>query len=616
VAERHPFASRLAEGPLVADGAMGTMLYARGVSLDQCLEAANLDRPELVLGIHRAYVEAGAELLETNTFGATAIKLAAHGMADQVEALNAAGVRLAREAASGSTRRIWIGGSIGPLGRPIAPLGKLTAEEASDAFAVQAQALAAAGADLLVVETFIDLNEIVAAVQGAQRVTSLPIVAQMTFAQDGRTLLGYTPEEIVARLEPLGAAVIGANCSVGPHALVEVMERMAAVSHVPLSAMPNAGLPAYVGGRFVYVASPAYMADYARTLAEAGVAVVGGCCGTTPEHIAAIRDTLVGRRATFARPKATASVKLPPPPPPMVEAGGTLAQRLGSRFVVTVEVAPPRGSEDAEELENCRRLRAAGVDAIDVSDNPMARLRMSPWATAARIEREVGLETILHFTMRDRNLIRLQSDLLAVHALGIRNLLVVRGDPPQAGDYPQATSVSDIHPSGLVRMIKEFNKGRDVAGNPIGVPTRFLVGVALNLSARDPAREARALERKLAAGADFILTMPIFDPETLDRFFEGFGRPPVPLLVGVLPLHGAKHAEFLHNELPGMAVPERVRMQMRAAADGREAGLRAAHELLLSIRDRVAGVYLIPSFGRYHRIIDLVREVRAALPAR
>jgi homocysteine S-methyltransferase len=358
------------------------------------------------------------------------------------------------------------------------------------------------------------------------------------------------------------------------------------------------------------------MAEHARALVELGVAVIGGCCGTTPEHIAAIRDAVLGVRAISPRPRPSAVAPPPPPPVPAAEEPGTLSQKLGRRFVVTVEVSPPRGAQDAEELESCRQLRAAGVDAVDVSDNPMARLRMSPWAVAARIQREVGLETILHFTMRDRNLIRLQSDLLGVHALGIRNLLVVRGDPPQAGDYPQATAVSDIHPSGLVRMIKEFNQGRDVAGNVIGSPTRFLVGVALNLAARDLGREARALERKLEAGGDFICTMPIFEADTLDRFLDHFGPLPVPVLIGVLPLHSERHAEFLHNELPGMVVPDGIRERMRAAKDGRETGLRAARELLLETRGRVAGAYLIPSFGRFDRIVELVREVRPALPAR
>ncbi|MGH2404533.1 MAG: bifunctional homocysteine S-methyltransferase/methylenetetrahydrofolate reductase, partial [bacterium] len=477
----HPFLARLTEGPMLADGAMGTMLYARGVPFDQCFDATNLTDPDLVRGIHEAYITAGAELVETNTFGANRLKLAVHGLAERASAINSAGARVAREAADAAGRRIWVAGSIGPLGRPMAPLGATTSDEAAEVFAEQARALAGGGADVLILETFIDLKELEAAVGAARRTADLPIIAQMTFTPDGRTVLGYAPEEIVERLERLGVAVIGANCSVGPYAIVEVLERMAAVSHTPLSAMPNAGLPTYVGGRFAYVASPVYMADHARALAETGVAVIGGCCGTTPEHTAAMREAIVGRTRTVPAPRAAA-----PPPAPMqstpVEPPGSLAQKLGTRFVMTVEVTPPRGVHDADELEQCRRLRAVGVDAINVADNPMARLRMSPWATAARIQREVGVETILHFTTRDRNLIRLQSDLLAVHTLGIRTILVLRGDLPQTGDYPQATAVSDIQPSGLVRMIKGFNQGRAGGGHPIGAPTRFLVGVALNMA--------------------------------------------------------------------------------------------------------------------------------------
>ncbi len=614
-AATHPFVVRLAEGPMLGDGAMGTMLYARGVPFDQCFDATNLNDPDLVRGIHEAYVAAGAELLETNTFSANRLKLAAHGLAERADAINSAGARVAREASQAAGRRVWVAGSIGPLGRPIAPLGATTSEEAEEVFAEQARALAGAGVDLLILETFIDLNELEAAVRAAQRAADLPIIAQMTFTPDGRTVLGYAPDEIVERLERLRVAVIGANCSVGPYAIIEVLERMAAVSRTPLSAMPNAGLPTYAGGRFAYVASPVYMAEHARTLAEMGALLIGGCCGTTPEHIVAMRESIANRGRTVPAPRVSKPV---PAAIPVLstEPPGSLTQKLGKRFVMTVEVTPPRGVHDADELEHCRRLRAAGVDAINVADNPMARLRMSPWATAARIEREVGVETILHFTTRDRNLIRLQSDLLAVHALGIHAILVLRGDLPQTGDYPQATAVSDIQPSGLVRMIKGFNQGREVGGHPIGAPTRFLVGVALNMGARDLDRELRGLERKLAAGADFICTMPVFDPEVLEKFRARVGELPVPALIGVLPLHSARHAEFLHNELPGMVIPEAIRTQLRDARDGREAGLRLASDLLRAIRGRVAGAYLIPSFGRYDRIAELVGEMRATLPAR
>ncbi len=611
----HPFLVRLAEGPMLADGAMGTMLYARGVHFDQCFDATNLTDPDLVRGIHEAYVAAGAELLETNTFGANRLKLAAHGLGERAEAINAAGARVAREATAGAGRRIWVAGSIGPLGRPMAPLGATTGDEAEEVFIEQARALAGGGVDLLILETFMDLNELEAAVRAVQRAANLPVIAQMTFTPDGRTVLGYAAEEIVERLERLRVAVIGANCSVGPYAIVEVLERMAAASRTPLSAMPNAGLPTYVGGRFAYVASPVYMAEHARALAEMGVALIGGCCGTTPEHTAAMREAIAGRARTVPAPRPGAAIPASVPAP-SAEPPGSLAQKLGHRFVMTVEVTPPRGVHDADELEHCRRLRAAGVDAVNVADNPMARLRMSPWATAARIQREVGVETILHFTTRDRNLIRLQSDLLAVHALGIRTILVLRGDLPQTGDYPQATAVSDIQPSGLVRMIKGFNQGREVGGHPIGAPTRFLVGVALNMAASDLDREIRGLDRKLAAGADFICTMPIFEVQALERFASRVGSLPVPLLIGVLPLHSARHAEFLHNELPGMVIPDGVRAQLRGARDGREAGLRLASDLLRAIRARVGGAYLIPSFGRYDRIAELVGVVRAALPTR
>jgi len=613
----HPFVVRLAAGPLLADGAMGTMLYARGVPFDQCFDATNITDPGVVRGIHEGYLAAGADLLETNTFGANRLKLAAHGLSDRTEEINAAGARLAREAAGTAGRRVWVAGSIGPIGRPIAPLGVTGGDEAAAVFTEQARALAGGGVDVLVLETFADLNEIDVAVKAVQRAVDLPVVAQMTFTPDARTLLGYTPEEIVERLERLGVAVIGANCSVGPYGVVEVLERMVAVSRTPLSAMPNAGLPTYVGGRFAYVASPAYTAEHARILAEMGVAIIGGCCGTTPEHIAAMREAIATRSRTAPAPASrTPAIPRAPAPAPTPETPGSLAQKLGRRFVLTVEVTPPRGAHDADELEHCRRLRAAGVDAINVADNPMARLRMSPWATAARVQREVGLETILHFTTRDRNLIRLQSDLLAVHALGIRTILVLRGDLPQTGDYPQATAVSDIQPSGLVKMVKEFNQGREGGGNPIGAPTRFLVGVALNMGASNLDRELRGLDRKLAAGSDFVCTMPIFEPQVLDRFLTRVGVLPVPMLIGVLPLHGVRHAEFLHNELPGMTIPDAVRAQLREARDGRETGFRLAREMLLSIRDRVNGAYLIPSFSRYDRVADLVGELRALQPSR
>lgn len=610
------FQARLDRGPLLADGAMGTMLYARGVPFDQCFDALNVDRPDLVTAIHGEYIAAGAELIETNTFGANRFKLSLHGLEDRVRATNVAGAAAARAAREASGRWVWIAGSIGPIGRPLAPLGTVKAGEARQAFAAQAKALAEGGVDLLIFETFSDLHELTEGVAAAKEVTGLPIIAQMTFTHEGKTLLGHTPAEIVARLEELGVAVIGANCSVGSQGVLEVMEQMVLVSRTPLSAMPNAGFPAYVNGRIIYFSAPQYMADYARQMVELGVTVVGGCCGTTPEHIQAMREVLRTVESP-PPPRLRPRVTVPAPPPVARPSPPTaLAARLGRRFVLTVEVLPPRGTQEGPELEACQLLRQAGADTINVPDNPMARLRMSPWAMCLRIQTDVRMETVLHFTTRDRNLVRMQSDLLALHALGIRNILVLRGDPPQLGDYPSATAVSDVKPSGLIRLIKQFNEGRDLAGNDLGQATTFLVGAALNMGARDLDRELRVLEQKLRAGVDFLCTMPIFEPATLDRVLDRIGPLPVPLLVGILPLHGLRHAEFLHNEVPGMVIPSALRDAFRAAPrNGREVGLRFAGELVAAIRPRVQGLYLIPSFGRYDRVLHLVQTLRKETPA-
>jgi homocysteine S-methyltransferase len=615
------FRERLEAGFVLADGAMGTQLYARGIPFDQCFDELNLSAVELVRGIHLDYIDSGAELIETNTFGANRFKLASHGYSDRAVEFNRAGAALARQAVELSGRRVFVAGAMGPIGRPMAPLGAVSAEEVREAYTEQAEALASGGVDVLILETFTDLGELLEAVRAVRRAVTLPLVAEMTFTQEGKTLLGHGPREIAEALERAGADVVGANCSMGSQGILEVIEQMARFVHrARLSAMPNAGFPAYVGGRYMYVSTPEYMAEHARQMVALGVGLIGGCCGTTPEHIAAIRDAV---RDVPAQPPASgisavgvgASVVERPVVEPEVAAKpatpSTLANKLGSTFVVTVEVQPPRGIHDRREIEAGRRLREAGVDAIDVADNPMARLRMSPWAMSSRIQSEVGVETILHFTTRDRNLVRLQSDLLAVHALGIRNLLVLRGDPPQMGDYPNATAISDVKPSGLVRLIKEFNRGRDVAGNAIGAPTAFTIGVALNLTARDPHRETQVLDQKVRAGADFVCTMPVYDVETLDRFLHVAGRLPLPLVVGVLPLVSHRHAEFLHNELPGLSVPSWVRERLRQAADPRQEGLRLAAEFIEAVRGRVGGVYLVPSFGRYDGVIELTRVARS-----
>ncbi|WP_322802356.1 bifunctional homocysteine S-methyltransferase/methylenetetrahydrofolate reductase [Thermoflexus sp.] len=623
--EKPNLLERLAQGPLLADGAMGTMLYARGFSFDRCYEALNIEAPEVVLDIHRAYLQAGAELLETNTFGANRYRLAEHGLDDRVTSLNHAGVALARRAAQEANRPVWIAGSVGPLGVPLAPLGRAKAVEAREAFREQIAALVEAGVDALILETFSSLPELLEAIRAAQETAPhVPVIAEMTFAQDGYTLMGHSPEEVVETLLDLGVPIIGANCSVGPAKLLPVIRRMAsriteAGGPPPyLVVMPNAGWPEMAAGRLRYPATPDYFAEYASRFRALGVRILGGCCGTTPEHIAAMRRALETEAETPSEDRRPIfqGVSLPAP----VEPEPTdLARRLqAGLFVVSVEVDPPRGHDASAMLEVARSLKAGGVDALNIADSPMARLRMSPWALAFLVQNHVGLETILHFPTRGRNLLRIQSDLLAIHALGVRNLFVVMGDPPAQGDYPEATDAMDIVPSGLVRLIKErFNAGLDHAGESIGRPTAFFVGVALNFNAPDPAREIKALRRKIRAGADFIMTQPVYEPAALKNFLRRYeeeeGPIPIPILAGVLPLLSLRHAEFLHNEVPGIRVPEAIRERLRRAGEARarSEGLRMAQEAVVELAEFTQGLYVMPPMGRY----DLVFQLMEAIPA-
>ncbi len=612
------FVQRLKRGPVLCDGAMGTQLYDRGgVTFDRCLDELNLSNPELVKSIHLDYIRAGAEVIETNTFGANRVRLAAHGLEERVAELNEAGVRIAQEARQLTGQRIWVAGSIGPLGRPLAPLGAVTPAQARQAFAEQASALAGAGVDLLILETMSSLRELREAVMAAREVCSLPIVAQMSFAEDGRTHSGDTPQDIVRALEALGVQVIGANCSVGSEHMLRLVEEMAKHTNLPLSAQPNAGFPTFQNGRFLYRSSPEYMAQHARRMVEAGALLVGGCCGTTPAHIAAIRDAIAGVRparlspAAPRRPRAAARAPEPAPPP---EPTG-LARKLGRKFVVTVEVDPPRGFNVSPVLEDLAVLKASGlVDVVDVADNPRAQSHMSALAMCTLIQGRMGMETVLHLALRHRNLVALHSELLGAHALGVRNIFVVMGDLPRTGDYPDATAISDITASGMMKLIKAFNSGVDLAGKPIEQATSFFVGCAFNLSARDMDRELRALEKKLEAGADFILTQAVYDAEAVERARQRLGGFPVPVLLGVLPLRSLRHAEFLHNEVPGIVVPEAVRERLRLAGDrASDVGTQLCQELLASVHDRVAGAYFIPPFGRYDVVLGVLEGVKDLL---
>jgi len=633
------FLDRLARGPILCDGAMGTQLYALGASFESCFESLNLTRPEMVSDIHRAYLAAGAEIIETNTFGANRFKLAEHNLADQVAEINAAGVQLARRAVESAGRTAFVAGSIGPLGMRLAPTGPLTPEEARTAFRDQVSALCRAGADALILETFGDLAEIQEAIRAAQAACDLPIIAQMTFTLDGRTPTGHLPEAVALALAELGVAVIGANCSVGPARVLPVIQAMRAALENQdltgfrptegwhnlsglkpyLSAQPNAGWPESASGRIMYPATPAYFGDYARRFIMAGATLVGGCCGTTPEHVRAMRLALNAltlapshpARVTIVAPAPQEEKPLPPEPPT------ELAKKLETgKFVVSVEMSPPKGFDVGSVLSGALMLKQEGADVVNISDTPRARMRMSAWAVAHLVQTEVGLETVLHFPTRGRNLLRVQGDLLAAHALHIRNLFVVMGDPPSIGDYPEATDHYDLVPSGLVKLIKQnFNRGIDGAGASIGRPCSFSVGVALDPGSWDVDREIKTLRKKIEAGADFALTQPVFDAAVwrtfLKRYEELHGPLKLPLLMGLLPLASARHAEFLHNEVPGITLTDAVLDRMRLAGDeGRQEGIKIAQELLLELRDVAAGAYLMPPFGRFDMAAEVFSVVR------
>jgi methionine synthase / methylenetetrahydrofolate reductase(NADPH) len=619
---------RLASAPLLADGAMGTVLHTHGVDLDHCFDELSLTRPDIVLDVHRAYLDAGAQIIETNTFGANRYKLARHGLHTKIRQINAAAVSLARQAAAGSGGQAYVAGSVGPLGVRMAPFGRVKPEQAYAAFHDQIAVLVASGVDLILIETMSDLEETAQAVLAAKAVSKLPLAASMTFTRDDVTLLGDSPAQVATKLSALGVQVIGVNCSSGPAQALRILEAMRAAAFDPSGGqpkflvMPNAGWPEQVGGRIMYPASPEYFGDYATAFAEAGASIIGGCCGTTPNHIAAMRRALdaFGSR----RPAATAAPASEEREAVVeaVPARTRLAEKFDhGRFVIGVEVHPPKGLSTHKLLAGASLLAEAGADVINVVDSPMARMRMSAWAVCHLIQQRVKVETVLHFPTRGRNLLRLQGDLLAAHALGIRNVMVIMGDPTAIGDYPKANDNYDMVPSGLVKLIKQgFNAGVDHAGQDIGQPTSFYVGCAVNLCAPEVDKEIKTLHRKILSGADFALTQPIFETglarEFLRRYAEAHGPLTLPLLAGVMPLHNARHASFIHNEVPGVFIPDSVRERMQAAGDSSEAaaeGARIAAELLDELRSLgvVQGVYLMPPFGRYHVAAEIIDAVRA-----
>ncbi len=606
-----PLRDLLADGRAhVADGAMGTMLYERGVFLNVCYDELNLRQPELVRAIHREYVEAGAELLETNTFGANPVKLAGHGLADATERINAAAARLAREAAAG---RALVLGAIGPLGLRLEPFGETGVEEARAEFRRQVAGLLEGGVDGFLLETFADVNEVAAALRAVRDLSDLPVLAQMTVGEAGVTAYGTAPAVFGPELEALGADAVGVNCSVGPQGVLEAVEALAAAVRVPITAMPNAGLPRDVAGRKMYLASPEYFASYARRIVEAGARVVGGCCGTTPAHIratAAYVQSVSPRRAPLAAPAAPAAPAALDPVP-LAERSRLGAKLARGEWIRTVEIVPPRGIDPAPMIAQARALAAAGVDAVNVPDGPRAASRMGALLSGLLIARDAGIEPVVHYACRDRNLLGMLSDLLGAAASGLTNLLIVTGDPPKMGPYPEATAVFDIDSIGLANLVAGLNRGLDPGGNALGGQTRFVIGVGVNPTAPDLERELGRFRWKVEAGAEFAVTQPVFDLAQFERFLDRIAGWEIPVVAGIWPLVSLRNAEFLANEVPGVRVPPEVLERMRrASGQGREAalaeGVAIAREMLEAVRGRVGGVQVSAPFGRVEVALEVL----------
>ena len=609
----------LSQKTLLADGAMGTMLHARGVNFTKCFDELNLTNPAAVADIHREYIESGAQLIITNTFGANRFKLGKHGLQDHLTEINRAGVELARRAVASSFKEnVFVAGDVGPLGVRIAPYGRVKPEEARAAFVEQIKALADAGADLIVIETISDLYEIQEAIKAAKETCSLPVIASVTFTRDDRTLLGDDPAMVARKIHEEGADVIGVNCSGGPSQLLRILKQMKqAVPGGRFWVKPNAGWPEQVGGRIMYPADADYFGDYALSFREAGANIVGGCCGTTPQHIFAMKKAFEIAPIQISEVLETSEISEVDSSD--IEQPTQLAQKLAAgKFSICVEMDPPRGLSTHKLLAGASLLHDAGADVINVADSPMARMRMSAWAVCDLVQRKIGVETTLHFPTRGRNLLRVQGDLLAAHAIGLRNIFVVMGDPTSIGDYPEATDNYDLVPSGLVKLIKQgFNMGVDHSGTSIGQPTNFFVGAALNLCPKDMDNEVKNLNRKIKAGADFFLTQPIYRPTDGPNLIEAYeakhGKLDKPILAGILPLVSAKHANFLHNEVPGVFIPEEARRKIELASDteaGVKVGVELAVELIEQVKGWASGVYFMPQFHRYDMVAEIIEKVR------
>ncbi len=606
--------------PLLADGAMGTMLHEESqVRADACFDAMNVEAPQAVLAVHKAYIAAGADLIETNTFGANSYKLARAGRERNVELYNRSAVELARQAIAESARDdIYIAGSLGPLGVGVYPYGRLSQEDARRAYAQQLAALIEANVDVIAFETFSEHRELLLAVNVLRDIDcDIPVIAQATFYHENLSYSGYPPARVANDLYKAQVDVIGVNCGSGPAGIAEVLRQMSfAIPEAYFSAMPNAGFPEVTGGRILYPATAEYFGDYATTFVSIGAAIIGGCCGTRPAHIAAMRAALdqpaqPATELSVSEIRSDEESAIPDPPT-------GLSDRLSKgSFTVTVEMAPPRSYHTETLMREARRLRRSGTDLINVADTPAARMKMSAWAVAHLLQAQIGIETVVHFPTRGRNMLRVQGDLLASHALGLRNLFVVMGDPTRIGDYPDASDVYDVAPSRLIEVIKQgMNQGVDMAGHSIGKPSSFTVGCALNMAADDIDREIRVLKRKMEAGADFALGQAVFQPQRIQRFHDRYAEVTgdaldLPVLMAVMPLQSLRQARFLHNEVPGIVIPDSIMQRIAAAGDeAPQTGVHIAQELLDQMTGMIQGAYIIPSFGNYDQAADVVAYLK------
>ena len=605
------FLERLNRGPVLCDGAMGTLLYDKGVFINRCYDELNVSQPETVGAIHAEYAKAGAEVLETNTFGANHYRLLRHGFEARVKEINRAGVQLARAAAGSS---VLVAGSVGPLGLRIEPLGKIAREEAREAFREQIEVLANEGVDLILLETFGYIDELHQAILAAREAApGLPIVAEVTIDEDGCALDGAEPEAFGIKLTDFGVNVVGCNCSIGPAAMLDTIERLRKVTTLPLAAQPNAGMPRSVEGRNIYLCSPEYMASYARKFAVAGVSLIGGCCGTTPAHIKAMKSALrVGEARTSSFQVTLASKATAPAVKPLEERSNLGRKLAAGEFVTMVEIVPPKGSDPAKELAAAKYLRGVGIDAVNIPDSPRASARMGNQALCNLIARECGIETVLHYTCRDRNVLSIQSDLLGACALGLHNLICITGDPPKLGNYPDATAVFDVDAIGLVNIVRNLNLGVDIGANPIGSATSFVIGVGANPGISDIDEEVRRFEFKCEAGAHFAVTQPVFDMRLLEQFLRRVEHCKVPVLAGIWPLTSVRNAEFMRNELR-VSVPDEILTRMGAASENSEharaEGVLIAREMLLEARGMVQGVQVSAPLGKFAAAVDVIEAL-------